>query len=75
MHAEYERTLAVLRRIEETATPEERRTLARDIRIEDHWPPRHRAEAEAILDRIRAQGVAPPSWGHAQGVLDRIRHY
>lgn len=73
MQSDFDRTLAVLRHLERTASPEERRTLARDLRIGDAWPPEKRREAEAIMRRLRAGGVAPPTWGHAAGILDRLR--
>lgn len=64
-----ERTLAMLRDLETTATSADKRVFARDLRIGDGWPPELAREAETILDRFRAEGVAPPSWGPGPRLL------
>ncbi|MNT46950.1 hypothetical protein D3C72_1836260 [compost metagenome] len=67
-----ERTLATLRALEANAEPDVQRAAARDLRIGDDWPEDLKPEADAIMRRLRAGGVAPPTWGHAANVLALI---
>ena len=67
-----ERTLSMLRELERTATPDEKRAIARDFRIGEGWPADQAAEARRIMGRLGAHGVAAPTWGHGPSLLAHV---